>query len=322
MTDGPAVLLTRRLPGVVMEEAGRRFRLLDPDPPEGLPDPARLRKLATGATGIISLLTERIDRQLIDAAPLLKGIANVAVGYDNVDVEYARARGIEVTHTPGVLTNATADLAVGLILAVTRRIVEADRFTRQGRFSSWGPTLMLGEDLEGMRVGLVGMGRIGRAVARRLAGFGVELVYASRTPLPAEEEDELGASRLPFHAVLRTADLVSIHLPLTDETRRLFSREAIGMMKPGAYLVNTARGPVVDEAALVAALEEGRLAGAGLDVFEEEPVIHPGLMGREDVVLLPHIGSAGRGTREKMGLMAVADLAAVLAGDEPRFPVP
>jgi glyoxylate reductase len=322
MTDLPAVLMTRRLPRAVMEEAGCRFRLLDPDPPEGLPDPEWLHRLVPDAEGIISLLTEPIDRRLIDAAPRLKGIANVAVGYDNVDVAHARARGVEVTHTPGVLTGATADLAVGLILTVTRRIVEADRYTREGRFTCWGPTLMLGQDLEGMRIGLVGMGRIGQAVARRLAGFGVELVYASRTPLPPETEAALGAARLPFHALLRTADLVSIHLPLTDETRRLFSREAIRMMKPGAYLVNTARGPVVDEAALVEALAEGRLAGAGLDVFEEEPAIHPGLLDRDDVVLLPHIGSAGRGTREKMGMMAVADLAAVLAGEEPQFPVP
>jgi len=181
---------------------------------------------------------------------------------------------------------------------------------------------MVGAELTGMRVGLVGMGRIGRAVAERLSGFGVELVYTSRTPLPPGEEARLGAVHLPLDQLLSSADLVSIHLPLTPETRHLFSREAIATMKPGAYLVNTARGPVVDEAALVAALEAGRLAGAGLDVFEDEPAIHPGLIKRDDVVLLPHIGSAGRATREKMGMMAVADMAAVLSGETPQFPVP
>jgi len=320
--EKPRVLITRLLPAPVMETAARRFHLLVADPPEGLPDPRQILEAAAGAEGIVSLLTEKIDRWLIDAAPCLRCIANMAVGYDNIDIEYARSRDIEVTHTPGVLTETTAELAVGLILAVTRRIAEADRFTREGRFTCWGPTLLLGEDLAGMQVGLVGMGRIGRAVAARLAGFGVKLVYAGRTALPPEEEERAGASRLPLHQLLRTSDLVSIHLPLTSETRHLFSRETFASMKPGAYLVNTSRGPVVDEGALVQALEEGRLGGAGLDVFEEEPVIHPGLVGRDDVVLLPHIGSASRATRVRMGMMAVDDMAAVLAGAPPGFPVP
>lgn len=320
--EKPRVLITRLLPAPVMETAARRFHLLLADPPEGLPDPHRILEAVAGAEGIVSLLTEKIDRRLLDAAPRLRCIANMAVGYDNIDVEYARSRGIEVTHTPGVLTETTAELAVGLILAVTRRIAEADRFTREGRFACWGPTLMLGQDLAGMQVGLVGMGRIGTAVAVRLAGFGVRLVYAGRTALPPEEEERTGASRMPLHKLLRTSDLVSIHLPLNSETRHLFSREVFASMKPGAYLVNTSRGPVVDEGALVQALEEGRLGGAGLDVFENEPVIHPGLIGRDDVVLLPHIGSASRATRVRMGMMAVDDVAAVLAGDPPGFPVP
>lgn len=318
----PAVLVTRRLPAPVMEAAAHRFRLLDHDPPEDLPDRGRLLELAGRADGIVSLLTERIDRELLDAAPRLRCVANVAVGYDNIDLDRAFARGIEVTHTPGVLTETTAELTVGLILALTRRIVEADRFVREGRFTCWGPTLLLGDDLAGMQVGLAGMGRIGRSVARRLSGFGVSLAYADRNPLPPEEAQGLGAVRMPLDRLLASSDLVSIHLPLTTETRHLFSRDALSSMKRGAYLVNTSRGPVVDEAALVEALASGRLAGAGLDVFEHEPRIHPGLIGRDDVVLLPHIGSASTTTRVNMGMMAVDDMTAVLAGDAPRFPVP
>lgn len=320
--DRPRVLITRLLPAPVMDAAARRFHLLDPAPPEGLPEPGRLLDAAAAADGIISLLTENIHRQLIDAAPRLRCIANVAVGYDNIDLEHAFSRGIEVTHTPDVLTDTTAELTVGLILAVTRRIVEADRYTRDGRFTCWGPTLLLGEDLRGMQVGLVGMGRIGRAVAARLAGFGVRLVYADRQPLPTEEEERCGAEFLPLDQLLSTSDLVSIHLPLTGETRHLISRAAFASMKPGTFLINTSRGPVVDEGALVLALEEGRLAGAGLDVFEDEPAVHPGLIGRDDVVLLPHIGSASTATRVKMGMMAVNDMSAVLSGEPPRFPVP
>ncbi len=318
----PRVLITRRLPAPVMETAARRFHLLEADPPEGLPDRGTLLDRMADAEGIVSLLTESIDRQLIDAAPRLRCIANVAVGYDNVDVAYARSRGIEVTHTPGVLTDTTAELTVGLILAVTRRLVEADRYTRRGLYRCWGPTLFLGADLRGMQVGLVGMGRIGRAVAERLAGFGVRLVYADREPLPAGEEERTGTTRVPLHQLLVNSDLVSVHLPLTGETRHLFSREAFASMKDGAYLVNTSRGPVVDEGALVEALEQGRLAGAGLDVYEEEPAIHPGLLDRDNVVLLPHIGSASTATRVKMGMMAMDDMTAVLAGEPPRFPVP
>jgi glyoxylate reductase len=315
-------LITRLLPAPVMETAARRFQLLDADPPEGLPDADRLTELAAGADGIISLLTESIDRRLIDAAPRLRCIANMAVGYDNIEVEYARSHGIEVTHTPGILTDTTAELTVGLMLAVTRRLVAADRYTRQGRYTCWGPTLFLGADLRGMQVGLVGMGRIGQAVAERLAGFGVRLVYADREALAPGDEERTGATRLPLHQLLVSSDLISVHLPLTGETRHLFSHEAFASMKTGAYLVNTSRGPVVDEGALVAALEQGRLAGAGLDVYEEEPVIHPGLLDRDDVVLLPHIGSASTATRVKMGMMAVDDMTAVLAGEQPRFPVP
>lgn len=318
----PQVLITRCLPAPVMETAARRFHLLDTDPPEDLPERGTLLDRVADAEGIVSLLTERIDRQLIDAAPRLKCVANVAVGYDNIDLEYAFSRGIEVTHTPGVLTDTTAELTVGLILAVTRRIVEADRYTRDGRFTCWGPTLLLGEDLGSMQVGLVGMGRIGRAVAARLAGFGVRLVYADRRAIPPEEAERTGAVRVPLHQLLVSSDLISIHLPLTGETRHLFSRETFASMKPGAYLVNSSRGPVIDEGALVEALEEGRLAGAGLDVFENEPAIHPGLLGRDDVVLLPHIGSASTATRVKMGMMAIDDMTAVLAGGPPRFPVP
>ena len=267
--------------------------------------------------GLLCLLVDEVDREVIDAAPRLRVIANCAVGVNNIDVVHARAKGIPVTNTPGVLTEATADLAWALVLAVARRIPEADRFTREGRFKGWTLGLFLGRDLAGRRLGIIGMGRIGRAVARRGRAFGMTVLYADPHPLAAEEEAALGASRLPLEELLAGADVVSIHCGLTPETRGLLSRERLALMKRDAILVNTARGPVVDETALAEALEEERLWGAGLDVYAEEPRVDGRLPRLPNVVLLPHIGSATERTRSAMAMAAVRNLIQGLRGERP-----
>jgi glyoxylate reductase len=267
--------------------------------------------------GLLTLLVDRIDRAVIDAAPRLRIIANCAVGTDNIDRTYARARGILVTNTPGVLTEATADLTWSLILAVARRLPEADRFTREGRFKGWRLDLFLGRDLDGGRLGLVGMGRIGRAVARRALAFGMTPAYHDPRRLSAEEETALGASFLGLDELLASSDVVSIHCALTPETRGLLSRERLSLLKRDAILVNTARGAVVDEAALAEALAAGRLWGAGLDVYRDEPRIDARLPGLSNVVLLPHLGSATVRTRRAMALAAVRNLGQGLRGERP-----
>jgi glyoxylate reductase len=245
----------------------------------------------------------------------------MAVGYDNVDVDAASARGVVVTNTPGVLDDATADLAMALLLAVARRVVEADRFVRAGSFTGWRPDLFVGTDLAGKTLGIVGLGRIGAATARRAAlGFGMRLLYTARSPKP-DAERELGARRVELYDLLEASDFVSVHVPLTVETRHLLDRAALARMTRQAILVNTARGAVIDEAALVAALRERRIAGAGLDVYEREPAIAAGLAELDNVVLLPHLGSATVETRERMAHRAVDNVLAVLAGRPPRDPV-
>lgn len=267
--------------------------------------------------GLICLLTDRIDREVLEAAPRLKVVANVAVGYDNIDLVAATARGIMVTNTPGVLTETTADLAFALILSVARRIVEADRFVRAGKFAGWELLQPhLGVDVYGKILGIVGFGRIGRAVARRARGFDMEVLYYDELR-DEEAERELAAKFVPFEELLERSDFISIHVPLTEKTRHMFDANAFQKMKKGACLINTARGPVVDEAALVEALKQGKIRGAGLDVYEEEPRVHPELLELENVVLLPHIGSATTETRLKMALMAVENLVTALRGRVP-----
>lgn len=263
--------------------------------------------------GLLPLLIHRVGERVFRAAPDLDVVANMAVGVDNVDLAAARRHGVTVTNTPGVLTDDTADLALALLLAVARRIVEADRYVRAGRWTGWRPDLMVGRSLTGRSLGVVGAGRIGRAVLARAAAFRMRLLYASRTPLPPEVEAELGAERRDLPDLLAESDFVSLHVPLDDATRHLLDADALARLKPGAILVNTARGPVVDEAALVAALDSGHLGGAGLDVFEEEPRVHPGLLDRPDVVLVPHVGSATAATRFRMLELAVEGLLAILA---------
>ena len=287
------------------------------------PSRAELLRDVAGAAAVVCTLTERIDAEVLEAAgPQLRVVANTAVGFDNMDVPAARQRGVVVTNTPGVLDRATADLTLGLMLAAARRIAEGDRFLRSRTPWIWGPRMMVGLDVSaGATLGIVGFGRIGRAVARRARAFDMRVVA---TPTRAElTADERAATEfLPLPELLPTSDIVSLHCPLTPETRHLISTGTLALMKPGAILVNTARGGVVDTAALVTALRTGQIGGAALDVFEDEPEADPRLLALEQVVLTPHLGSAATATRSEMCQLSVANAVAVLAGRPPITPVP
>jgi glyoxylate reductase len=272
--------------------------------------------------GVVALLTDRIDETLLARTPRLAVVANVAVGVDNIDLAACAARKVVVTNTPDVLSEATADLAFGLLLDAARRISEGDRLVRAGGWKQWTPTFHLGTRVHGLKLGLVGFGRIGKAVARRARGFGMHVGYTQRHREPEAIERALGATYIAsLDELCATSDAISIHVPLTPETRHLFSAERLARMRPGSILVNTARGPIVDEAALAHALEHGPLAAAGLDVFEEEPKVHPALLARENAVLTPHIGSADRPTREAMASLAAANVIRILRGEPPLTPV-
>ena len=268
---------------------------------------------------VVALLTDRIDVPLLETTPRLRVVANVAVGVDNVDLAACRARGVVVTNTPDVLTEATADLAFGLLLAAARRIAEGDRLVRAGGFTGWTPTFMLGTRVHGATLGIVGLGRIGQAVARRARGFSMNVLYTQRSRVDAELAAD--ATYLDLDELVTRADFVSLHCPLTPATTHLFDAGRLARMKPGSILVNTARGPIVDEAALAWALEHGPLAAAGLDVFEREPVVHASLLTRPNAVLAPHLGSADRPTREAMASRAIANVLEVLAGRPPISPI-
>ena len=267
-----------------------------------------------GRPALISMLSDPIDAEVIESNPRLKVIANYAVGTNNIDLKTASSREIVVTNTPGVLTDATADLAWSLILSLARRVLEGDRLVRTGRWMGWNPTQLLGMDLTGKTLGIIGMGRIGQAVARRAVGFGMRLIYHNRRRLPGHFEKKFNASYRPLSRLLTTADIISLHVPLTPETRHLIDRRVLDRMKRTAFLINTARGPIVDEKALVNALKHGKIAGAGLDVFEEEPTVQKSLLTLPNVVLLPHLGSATIETRTKMGFMVIENIQAVLNG--------
>jgi glyoxylate reductase len=280
-------------------------------------DPAELRARSSGAEAVVCMLHDRIDGDLLDAAgERLRVVANVAVGYDNIDVAACAERGVVVTNTPGVLVEATADLTFALLLGITRRVGEGDRLLRAGTPWSWSMSFLLGTGLQGRTLGLVGYGRIGRAVARRAAAFGMRVVVARRRPAAPGEPPVL-----PLDELLAVADVVSLHCPLTAATRHLIDAAALRRMRPDAYLINTARGPVVDEAALAGALERGELAGAGLDVFEREPRVEPRLLALDTVLLTPHLGSATSQTREAMAVLAARNVVAVLSGQDPVTPV-
>jgi glyoxylate reductase len=316
---GP-VLLTRSLDDEVVRWLGDRVDLTVYEEDRPIPR-ERLLQEVRGKAGLLPLLTDRIDAEVLEAAgPGLRVVANYAVGYDNVDVEECTRRGIVVTNTPDVLTAATADLTWSLILAASRRIVEGDRWIRAGRPWGWAPGFMLGHEVSGSTLGVVGFGRIGQAVAARAGPFDVPVRYTSRSRRP-DAEGALGAEHRDLEALLEEADVVSIHCSLTEETRHLIGAEELKRMKDTAVLVNTARGPIVDEAALAEALGGSEIFAAGLDVYEEEPAVHPALLELENVVLAPHLGSATVETRRAMGMLAAENLVAVLHEGRPATPV-
>lgn len=313
----PEVAVTAALPGAALDRlAGRCTVRVRPE--RTVLDESALAAFIGSADAAITLLADPVTEAVLSACPALRIVANYAVGYDNVDLDAARERGIWVTNTPDVLTEATADFTWALILAVTRRIVEGDGVMRRGEFHGWRPDLMLGRGLQGKILGIVGYGRIGRAVARRGLVFGMDVAATSRHPFP---EDEAPVRFLPLEELLAASDVVTLHCPLTPETHHLLDRRRLSLLPAGAYVINTSRGPVVDEAALVDVLETGRLGGAALDVYEREPEVHPGLPGRRDVVLAPHLGSATEEARAAMADVAVANVDAVLEGREPPNPL-
>ncbi len=317
MTDRPKVLVTRP----IKEEPTRRLRercdVTIDENDFGIPRDDLL-KMVTGYDALITMLTEKVDAELLAAAgPQLKIVANHAVGFDNVSLPDCTAAGVMATNTPDVLTETTADTAFALLMTAARRVGEGERFLRAGTPWIWGPLMMLGQDVHHKTIGIVGFGRIGQAVARRAKGFGMDVIYADAFQLPADVEAQTGAQRVELDELLERADFVSIHTNLTPETRHLFGAEQFARMKDTAVLVNTSRGPVVDEAALADALEAGEIFAAGLDVFEHEPDVHPKLLGLENAVVIPHLGSATVDTRDAMGHLTVDNVFAALDGERP-----
>jgi glyoxylate reductase len=309
------VLLTRRIPSSVIARLDAACDVDVYTGREAIPRDELLRRVQ-GKQGLICLLTDRIDAEVLDAGTDLRIVANIAVGYNNIDVERCKARGVVVTNTPDVLTNACGDFTWALILGITRRLGEAERQLRAGEWKGWALDHMLGTELRGKRLGLVGVGRIGRAVANKAPAFGMTVAYTARNPV-----DLPGAEYLPLDRLLATSDVVSLHCPLTTETRHLLDQKAFTKMKRSAYLINTSRGAVVDEAALAWALKERLITAAALDVYEDEPAVHPGLLGLENVLLLPHIASATIETRTAMADLAASNTIAVLAGNPALTPV-
>ncbi len=319
-TGRPAVLISYPLPEEAVQMARARAQV---DLHTGT-DPLKRNELVArlkGRQGLICLITDLVDDGLLAACPDLRVVANVAVGFNNVDVEAATRRGVVVTNTPDVLTDTTADFAWALLMAAARRVVEGDRYVREGKWKQWEFTLLLGADIHGKTLGIVGFGRIGRAMARRALGFNMRVLYQDAVRADAATERELRATRVDLPTLLRESDFVTLHTPLLSETRHLVNAQSLRAMKKTAYLINASRGPVVDEAALVQALKEGWIAGAGLDVFENEPQVHPELIGLHNVVLAPHIASASHETRLKMATLAVENCLAVLDGKTPPTPV-
>ena len=315
-TKAAKVYVTRELPGDAIERLRQAadVRVW----PEELPPPRDvLLREAAVADGIVALVTDRIDTELMDAAPRLRVVSSMAVGYDNIDVAEATRRAILVTNTSGILTDTTADFAFALLMAAARRVVEADRYTRQGRWKTWGPQILLGQDIHGACLGIVGLGAIGLEVAKRARGFGMRILYHDHRRRPREER-RYDLIHTELDQLLREADFVSLHVPLTNETRHLIGERELSLMKPTAILVNTARGPVVDQRALYRFLKERRIAAAALDVTEVEPIpMDDPLLTLDNVIIAPHIGSASVVTRTRMASVAADNLLAALRGEEP-----
>jgi glyoxylate reductase len=309
------VFITQPIPEPGPSLVRRAAETVESNPEDRILSSAELRGAVAGRDAVLCLLTDPIDATVLEAARGCRVFANMAVGYNNIDVAAATRLGILVTNTPGVLTEATADLAWTLILGIARRVAEGDREMRAGRFQGWGPLYMLGGDVTGSTLGLVGPGRIAAAVAERARGFRMPILYTGRRPAPAIED--LGGRRVPLEELLAESDFVSLHVPLTPETRHLIDARALARMKPSAYLINTARGPVIDETALVEALRDGRIAGAGLDVYEQEPKMAAGLAECPNTLILPHLGSATHATRAAMSRIAAENVVAVLRGERP-----
>ncbi len=307
----PRLYVSRLLPEPVMARIRGAYALTH-SPGDDPPTREALLAGVRWAEAVIVTLTERIDDEVLRAAPSLKIVANYAVGYNNIDVDAARQRGVVATNTPDVLTDATADLTWALLCAVARRVPEGHALVQSGGWTGWTPTQLLGAEIAGQTLGIIGMGRIGRAVAERARGFRMPVLYTSPRPMPSLSDPAW--RRVELDELLRSADFVSLHVPLTPDTRHLVGRRELALMRPTAYLINTSRGPVLDEGALADALREGRPAGAALDVFEEEPKLHEGLRAVANVVTLPHLGSATLKTRVQMGLVCLANIEAVLAG--------
>ena len=281
-----------------------------------------LKQKVSGSDAVISYLTDRIDQDIIDRGTKLKIIANYGAGFNNIDVTYASERGIWVTNTPNVLHETTADLTWAMILGTARQIVSADRYTREGKFQGWGAKLFLGGDVYEKTLGIIGLGEIGRSVARRALGFNMRTLYHQRNRLPKEEEKKLNVEYATFEKILRESDFLTLHVPLTEETEYMIGNDEIALMKKTAYLIHTARGKVIDDYALVAALREDRLAGAALDVYEDEPELTEGMRELDNLMILPHIGSASFETRDKMALLVADNILDAFEGKTPRSLVP
>jgi glyoxylate reductase len=316
----PSVLVTRKLPSSVLSKL-HAIAEVDLYTGDAAIPADELRARAAGKDALVCLLTDAVDQTVIDAAPDLKIIANVAIGSNNVDVAYAKSRGIVVTNTPDVLTESVADFTWALILAVTRRLSEGERLVRRGEWKGWALDFMLGSELRGKQLGLVGVGRIGRAVAARAPAFGMQVACTTRREVAGAGINSGPGEAMSFDRLLLTSDVVSLHVPLTPDTRHLIDKRALTRMKRSAYLINTARGPVVDEAALAWALQHHLLAGAALDVYENEPAVHPDLLALENVLLVPHLASGTTETRTAMADLAVENVVAVLAGRPPLTPI-
>jgi glyoxylate reductase len=314
--SGPRVFVARKLPGIALDRLAKHtdMRLWQDDLP---PPRATLLAEAREAEGLLTLLTDRVDPELIDQSPRLRAVSNMAVGFDNIDVPACTARRIAVGNTPGVLTDTTADFAFTLLMAAARRIVEADAFVRAGRWQTWDPGLLLGQDIHGATIGIAGMGQIGQAMARRAHGFGMRILYTDEIARP-EIEAATGATRVDKQTLVREADFLTLHVPLMPETRHFIGRAELETMKPEAWLINTSRGPVVDQAALAEALRAGRPLGAALDVTDPEPIaMDDPLLSLPNVIIAPHIASGSLATRSQMAEMAVDNLLAGLAGQRP-----
>jgi len=316
----PRVVVTRLIPREALELLATHATV-DANAADVGYTPAELVSHARAADAIVALLTDRIDEPLLAQCPKLKVVANVAVGYDNVDVAAAARQGVVVTNTPGVLTDATADFAWALLLALTRNVLPADRYVRDGRFREWMMMEFHGAELAGRTLGIAGFGRIGQAVARRGRGFGMHVLYTNPRRVAAAIEEETGALFVDKATLIAASDVLSLHVPLTPATRHFLGAPEFALMKSSAFVINTARGPVIDEAALAQALSSGAIRGAGLDVFEREPAVDPELLAAPNTVLAPHIASATTETRTRMALMAVENVVAILAGRPPVNPV-